>query len=304
MKQIRNKGQETRDKEKGQIIIILLLLMLVTLSIGLALTQKSVTDVTTSSQTEQSQRAFSAAEAGIEKALTGTVTSGTVIPLDNNASAKVNTSAELPLVNSGAAIEYPPIGRETTAQFWLTDPRNSAKSYGSDSFVLYFGNESTTDKPAVEVKVLMESNNNFYTQTYYYDSLSPRIPPNNFTPVSEVCGTKTLNNSILGVSNNFYCSQIIGPVPNLGGSENCVSPNCKLILVRVRFLYSNENHKLAIAPRGSAGLPLPDFPPQVQIYNATGIAGQSEKQIQAFKVIDVVPPWFDFAVFSVDEIRK
>lgn len=67
----------------------------------------------------------------------------------------------------------------------------------------------------------------------------------------------------------------------------------------MRFLYSNENHKLAISPLNNQ-----DFPPHVQIYNATGIAGQSEKQIQAFRVLDVIPPWFDFAVFSIDKINK
>ena len=60
-------------KESGQIIIVLLLMMLVGLSIGLVVTQRSVTDVSVSTQSEQSQRAFSAAEAGIEKVRQGAV---------------------------------------------------------------------------------------------------------------------------------------------------------------------------------------------------------------------------------------
>ena len=56
----------TAHSQSGQIVIILLLLMLVILSIGLAVTQRTITNVSTSSQTEQSSRAFSAAEAGLE----------------------------------------------------------------------------------------------------------------------------------------------------------------------------------------------------------------------------------------------
>lgn len=283
--------------EGGQVIVLLLLIMLVALSIGLALTQKSVSDVAISTQTEQSSRAFSAAEAGIEKALTGTVTSGSSFNLDNSAVATVATSALLPLAGSGTGIEYPPIGRETTAQFWFTDPNNSAVSYSSNLVDLYFGNKNTKDKPAIEVKILMESSGKFVSKVYYFDSDTSRTSTNNFTPVSG-CLSVTLIKGILGDGHEFYCRYRLGPIPNVGGSGNCPSATCKLILARIRFLYSNETHKLALAPVGS------DFPPQVQIYNATGKAGQSEKQIQAFKVVDVVPPWFDFAVFSVDEIRK
>lgn len=301
MKELRIKNKESRIKEKGQIIIILLLLMLVTLSIGLALTQKSVTDVTTSTQTEQSSRAFSAAEAGIQKALTGTIPSGTSFDLDNDSTAIVNTSDLLPLAGSKKAIEYPPIGRETTAQFWLTNPKDEGETYGHHQVDLYFGNEGTiTDKPAVEVKIIMLSNDIFYSKAYYYDSDATRSGPtgNNFSLVSG-CGSETLSEGILGNDHRFYCSQRIGPIPDLGGPGNCPNANCKLILARVRFLYTNENHNLALAPISNK-----DFPPQVQINNATGKAGQSAKQIQAFKVIDVVPPWFDFAVFSVDKISK
>lgn len=286
--------------QSGQVIVILLLLMLVALSIGLAVTQRSVTDVTTSTQTEQSSRAFSAAEAGLEKALSGSITEGS-FSLDNSASSNIQASVWLPEPSSGAAIEYPPIGRETTAQIWFTDPATPAITYTENQFYIYFGNESTADKPAVEVEIVMETNNNFYTKTYYLDSDPARVSSNNFSPVPG-CGSKNLDKSILGNDHKFFCSYLVGPIPNvspLGGNCYSQSPACKLILARIRLLYSSENHKIALAPFGTGQLPQ-----QVQIYNSTGIAGQSQKQIQAFRVKDVVPPWFNFAVFSINEIRK
>lgn len=284
------------QNQSGQIIVILLLIMLVALSIGLAFTQKSVTDVTTSTQSEQSSRAFSAAEAGIEKALTGTAPAGTSVNLDNNATAQIDSSALLPVAGTHAAIEYPPIGRETTAQFWFTDPNNSAVTYNDNRFDLYFGNASTTDKPAVEVKMIVQSAGKFYSQSYYYDSDAVRAANNHFTPVS--CNSSTLISSILGANHDFYCKVTVGPILNPAGGGYCPSASCKLILARVRLLYASENHSIALEPLNA------EFPPQIQIYNSTGISGQSEKQIQAFRVKDVVPPWFDFAVFSVNEIRK
>lgn len=302
-KQLPATSYQLSAKQSGQVVIILLMLMLVALSIGLAVTQKSITDVTTSTQTEQSSRAFSAAEAGIEKALTGgsQVQVGVPFQLGNDSTATVNGSALLPTTN--IAIEYPAIGREVTAQFWLIDPREPnmavAYVYPDTKFDLYFGNPQTTDKPAIEVKIIMFENGQFKTKVYYFDSESRA---NGFERV--VCNSETLPVGILGDGHEFYCKKTVGDpvtIPNTGPPETaCLSASgCKLILVRARFLYANENHKLAIAPAGSN-----PFPPQIQIYNATGISGQSEKQIQAFRVIDVIPPWFDFALFSINEIKK
>lgn len=300
-----------KNNSSGQIIIILLLLMLVALSVGLAVTQRSVSEVTTSTQTEQASRAYSAAEAGVEKVIqTGTPL--TNYPLGNDATATVTSSGFLPQPGSTDALEYPPIGRETTAQFWLVDPAGSAPAYNKDRFDLYFGNDDTTaDKPAVEISVVIKSTNssnvtNYFSKRFYYDSDTPRttgISGNNFNTVSIPCNGNQSVNTILAINSKFYCKQTIGPVkdPN-DGSQNCANPpntKCQLIMARVRLLYSTENHKVALAPL-DGGL----LPPQVQILNSTGTAGQSQKKLQVFKVKDVVPTWFDFAIFSVNEIRK
>lgn len=55
--------------EKGQTVVIILLVMVVGLTIGLSIVNRSLSDIKISQETEQSQRAFSAAEAGLEKAI-------------------------------------------------------------------------------------------------------------------------------------------------------------------------------------------------------------------------------------------
>jgi len=289
---------------KGQIIIILLLLMLVVLSVVITITQRSITDLTSSTQSEQSSRAFSAAEAGIEKAFQSQNTFQDY-NLGNNAFANVQSTVLIP-TQPRQVIEYPPVGRETVAQFWLADPRgNSANDYTGNTFTLYFGNQnaaSTNDKPAIQVSLVIKKGTTYYTQSYYLDSDINRTggsSSNGFTPLNCAGGTPSIT-TIINSTSTFYCRYTIGPITDPQNSAtNCNSPACALVLVRTRFLYINENHKLALAPANSLKLP-----PQVQIVNSTGVSGKSEKKLGVFRVIDVVPPWFDFAIFSIDNIEK
>lgn len=56
-------------KNRGQMILVILLVMAVGLTIGLSVASRSITDVNFSTKIEDSSRAFSAAESGIEEAL-------------------------------------------------------------------------------------------------------------------------------------------------------------------------------------------------------------------------------------------
>lgn len=57
------------NKNSGQITLVALLVMVVLLTVGLAVVSRSVTDIRISKEAEESARAFSAAEAGIEDLL-------------------------------------------------------------------------------------------------------------------------------------------------------------------------------------------------------------------------------------------
>lgn len=56
-------------RQSGQILVLVLLVVVVALSVGLSVASRNITNIRTSTQTEQSQRAFSAAEGGIEDVL-------------------------------------------------------------------------------------------------------------------------------------------------------------------------------------------------------------------------------------------
>lgn len=56
-------------KRRGQILILVLLVVVVALAVGLSVASRNISNLRTSTQTEQSQRAFSAAEGGVEDVL-------------------------------------------------------------------------------------------------------------------------------------------------------------------------------------------------------------------------------------------
>lgn len=74
-------------KRKGQVLILILLVVVVALAVGLSVASRNLTNLRTTTQTEQSQKAFNAAEGAIEKVLadlqsgTAVDTSGTTIPV-------------------------------------------------------------------------------------------------------------------------------------------------------------------------------------------------------------------------------
>src|SRR6185369_13919907 len=86
--------KEIEDRnESGQALVLVLLSLAVVLTLVLFILSRSITDVAVSSRQEESVRAFSAAEAGIEKSLVIGTGSTSVIG-DANYSSSVLSYAE------------------------------------------------------------------------------------------------------------------------------------------------------------------------------------------------------------------
>jgi|SRR3989338_1929565 len=84
-------------KKKGQVLVLVLLVVVVALAVGLSVASRNLTNLRTTTQTEQSQRAFNAAEGGIEDVLSRisdpSIVSGSTFPVtvgDLEASVTVN----------------------------------------------------------------------------------------------------------------------------------------------------------------------------------------------------------------------
>lgn len=303
--------------ESGQIILVLLLTMLVALSIGLVVTTRSISDVKSSTQTEQAARAFSAAEAGIEEAAQRGSAGTSPLSLGNDASAIVDTKFLPDSATFNYAIEYPPIGKKNIAQFWLANPdidpdAATGNSYYTNTTVnAYFGNStsfaSDDEKPALALTFINYDPTAKAYSSYkvYLDSVSSRASINSFTLAS--CTSPGAINTTMSTGSQFLCSAAVAIKKDKTGVADCnAASSCVPMLVRARVLYSSTDQKIALQPTPTCpnGSNPTCFPPQVSLFKSTGTAGQSQKTIQVFRLKKVVPAWFDYAIFSAGDITK
>lgn len=306
--------QPRHKQQEGQIIIILLLVIVVILAIALSIASRSATEITNSTNTENSSRAFSAAEAGIEKILQQSAniplgdTGDFNVSLENQASANVAWDAYVP--KPEVALEYHPFGKESFAQFWLAAPSNIDCAYGGaacytgSNFEVYFGDinhdysqatGNPENQPAIEVHLIYKEGGEYKNKRYFYDSYNSTGEGrrdnkfNGCSVPSDPNGIKIFTNNNIEES-VFYCKVRVPP-----GSENLSG---QLIMARIRMLYTDLDHPVALRPT-SGSLPI-----QASVYRSIGTSGNVQRRIEVFREKDVMPQFFDYVLFSNQELEK
>lgn len=288
--------------EKGQLILTLILVMTVALAIGLSVVQKSLVDVSTATKVEQSSRAFSAAEAGIEQALKGNASPQ---DLGNSASiTEISDSGLMPCIpgatgcTQGSGTQQVPLeydsllGKEDVGHVWLADYNSTNNppdaGYTQSSLDVYWGN-STQDKAALELTLVYYDGSQYLNRKWYLDQIS-RNPPNNFYLG---CGTTTSSSLP-----NYTCKF------TLGGSQDSNGPlPSGLMLLRARLLYNTQSQPFAVQAVGTCGTAC-STPPQKRVIISTGVSGETQRRVKFSQFYKVVPPYFDYAIFSAGEIKK
>lgn len=250
--------------QDGQVIIILVLIMLVVLAVGLSIAQRSTTNVAISTVTENTSRAFAAAEAGVERALLNNSVSNNCIgffisppEFGNGSEARVICPTP-PAAVSGiipgprGVLGVGQINKTQFAQVWLADPAFSPPSthYQKTRFAIAFGNSpqlkainpnivlGSDARPAIEVNVISLSGGNYISNKYYYDSVS--VGGDSFNDA-------TCNSAGIDISVPAGLSQI-GPgyITNVSIDSPwfyCWTPVSVVgtpILARARLLYPNS----------------------------------------------------------------
>lgn len=277
----------------GQIVLLLVLITVVGLTIGLSLISRTVTDVRISSQIEQSGRAFSAAEAGVENALQS-INSGAITPTGslsiNNLEAEANYSIKT-YGGTSDVLVFNQTEANATQLIWLIDHDNARNiviptppavgpvSYDS-AVDICWGSDPNTD-PAVEVSLYYISGGEFRIAKAAYDSIV-RVPQNNFywptDPGVNVCG-----------SNYRYQKRVTfnSSAPDGFGIGSSAVP----LALRLRPLYANST--LAIRPFGSFNLPK-----QGEIITSVGHTGtDTVRKIEVINGYKQMPSILDYALF-------
>lgn len=290
--------------QKGQVVLVLILIMTVALSIGLSIVQRSLIDVSTASRVEQSSRAFSAAEAGIEKILQ----TGSTDPFNLQNESRITSITDSELLPQTADVgsqQSPleigslasPLAKEEIAQVWLADPNSTlppcldpAVCYRGTMVDIYWGN-STDDKAALVLTLIYWDGSAFASRKWYLDhSSASRSPSNGFDTV--LCsGGYTLT--------GYQCYKRLG---DSSGINNGPLP-AGLMLLRARLLYNKTSQPFAVQAVGTCGSNC-SLPPQQRVYTATGTSGSTQRRIQLIQQIKILPPFFDYALFSAGDINK
>lgn len=289
--------------KSGQVVIIVLLILVVVLTIGLSVATRTVTDIKISKQTELSNRAFNAAEAGVEAVLSGKSPTGNI-----TVGSGINTSTyNVSVVTVGgvageAFIFNKSVSKDDTQQIWLvghntadnsinlTDPLN----FNSLQFNVLWGNTGQTNDvsttPAIEVSVIYDQSG-IKMAKGIYDPNASRTSTNNFltgVEVGEYTSSKLRFRKLIDLTQSPYLLVAGGGL--------------RLYALRLRMLYNDVPQLLGAQPVNGSDT----FPVQGKLISSTGNADNVYRKVEVFESFPALPPIFDYAIFngSVNSLQK
>lgn len=170
---------------RGQVLLIVIITMIIALTAGLSIASRTITNLKLSKQNEDSQRAFQAATAGIERYIENLSPDGTPNNLSNSSfKTNVVTVSDSKLALNNNAL----VDQDRGIDLWLsTYPKFTSPISGS-SVTIYWGTQdqlnncnvpNTHASPALEVLLLSNASTPTLTK-YVYDPCSGRRTDNHF----------------------------------------------------------------------------------------------------------------------------
>ncbi len=264
--------------EEGQILLIVVLVMTIALTIGLSVATRTITNIRTATEQENSERAFSAAEAGIEQALqSNNVTSGS---FSNNAQYQTTISTVVGqsfLLRNGAVIP-----KDDPVDVWFSTYPTYANPW-TGTVTIYWGSssdvcnsvEATNTMPALEI-VLISGTKAAPKSTHYpVDPCNTRVANNHFEQIGNAGGT-------VGGQNFAYRKNI------------AVTSG---LLMRIIPLYAST--KMAITGCDPAGNNCTNLPAQGTVITAVGTSDTTQRKIVGVRENPKLPvQLFPFVIFS------
>ncbi len=259
-----------KNGERGQALLIVVLVMVVALTVGLSVASKSITNLRTSTEEANSQKALAAAEAGIEQSIKSNVSIASQT-LPNQSTYATNVTQVLG--TSFLLIGGNPVLQDNGTQIWLSN-------YSSDPSLLYAspwtGNlsikwGSTTNscsEAAIEAVIISGPKTSPVTTRYAFDPCQTRAGQNHFTVAA-------LSKTTISGKDLYYTATI---------------PISQGLIGKIIPLYTNT-------PIGLSGdSPLPS---QGSTITATGISGTTTRVVNVFQGYPEIPSeYFPYNLFS------
>jgi len=261
------------NPQSGQVLLIVILIMVVALTIGLSVISRSITTLRTTRESESSQRAFSAAEAGIESIITSSngVTSKTLTNNSSFSTSITTISGTSLLINSGIAV-----AQDDGADVWLSTYPSYTSQYNGTVRV-YWGQSqevcsgANNTQAALEIVLMTGLTSAPVIKHYAVDPCSARSAINGFT--GTVLGGGTINGVVFAHSFQIPDTIVNG------------------LMMRIVPLYAST--RLAVSGNGA------NLPAQGQEITSTGTYAQASRKITVYKGYPKLPvELFPFLLFS------
>ena len=275
--------------KSGQILILVLLIVVVSLAVGLSVASRNLTNLRISTQTQESQRAFSAAEGGVEDVL-----------------SRLQTLAQ----TQQAALTS---GSGYNDTFYVGDLSATVKVFGRNVY--------ETTVPLGEVAQVTLVVNPGPPVSYHTGNLTIewQVTPDAPIELTFVCDSISLSNnctvnSVAGVDHGDYAQnrfayQAPGSLGGQQGFQNCtqiasicsvtinVPSAAKPIILRIKPFHNAVNLKVY----GTPSLP-------TQIYEINSVAKTSlgiTRRVQVTRTaLPALPAVFDYVLYSEGDIVK
>ncbi|MEK7571382.1 MAG: hypothetical protein AAB553_03835 [Patescibacteria group bacterium] len=220
--------------QSGQVLLIVILVMVVALTVGLSVAARSITNVRIANEEESSERAFAAAEAGLERALVSNA--ATTGSLSNSAlfETTLSTLSGQEFLLQGGT----PIPQDDGVDLWLSTYPSYSNPW-SGNITIYWGvsgdvcnaSATTNTMPALMVS-LITGTSAFPRITYYAFEPCNARAGNNFEVIPTNGGTITgktfLYRRTIAVSSGIvarivplYAPAVIGVRGCDGANNNC-----------------------------------------------------------------------------------
>lgn len=277
-----------RRATRGQALVVILLIMAVVLTIGLAVVSRSVTDIRLSRQEEESTRAFSAAEAGIEAALlgegSGTQTVGQAtytLTVEDYASGV--SEFVFPDTAAGETVTIWFVGHDTSDDPVL-DCSDSKCFPGSEVKFCWGRTESGTN-PAIELTFVYERAGAYEVARTGFDP-DGRVP--NFDPPGQT-------DQILGGVRFAYCRTVDFSDPFISGFDPA---STRLLFGQAKLLFNNQSHRIGVGGEGNL------LPAQGRTITSLGQSGEASRRIEVFRGFAEPPPIFSYSLYSGSDLSK
>lgn len=310
MKLAQNYAKNNKN-QAGQALLIVLLSMAVVLTIVLSIISYSVTDIAVTTQESEALRAFSAAEAGVEKALVALTAQSGTFGLDSF-DAQVSSVAE-----GTQSFNYPlEVSGGDSANLWFVSHDASDNPSCSDvtkpcftgsRMRVCWGEEgssaSLATTPAIELSIYYSSPpvaggsySGMRIGRATYDPNSSRRGSNSFASPDSTAGCT--------IDGRSYAFMKLVDFPGLGIPAASYGARNGLQFAHVRFLYNTDPESIGFDFSNIAGSGNTTLPSQGKKVNSTGTAGEATRLVEVYKLYSDLVGAFEGSVISSTGVTK